>query len=171
MTFRSFPSFDETTAPQAAQGALTHTKRAFGGIPVPLQRYASSPAMLAAALSALEQFEQTSLTPLEREVVAMTMGRVNGCHFCIELHRRLLRSQHAPESLVAALETGTALEDRRLEALRGFVEAILRERGDVPQATWVAFREVGFSHAQALEVMMGISAYTLTTFTNRLIEV
>jgi AhpD family alkylhydroperoxidase len=170
MTSRQFPSFDETTAPAAAQGALAHTKRAFGGIPVPLQRYASSPAMLAAALGALEAFEQTSLTPLEREVIAMTMGRVNGCRFCLDLHGRLLRSQNAPATLIAALEAGSALEDRRLEALRGFVEAALRERGDVPEAAWVAFREAGFSHALALEVMMGISAYTLTTFANRLVE-
>jgi AhpD family alkylhydroperoxidase len=170
MTFRNFPSFDETSAPAAARDALTHTKRAFGGIPTPLQRYASSPAMLAAALGALEAFEQTSLSALEREVVAMTMGRVNGCSFCLNLHRRLLQSQQAPAALIAALETGSPLDDRRLEALRGFVEASLRERGDVPEATWVAFREGGFSHAQALEVLMGISAYTLTTFANRLTE-
>lgn len=170
MTFRNFPNFDENSAPEAARGALAETKRAFGGIPVPLQRYASSPAMLAAALGALAAFEQTSLSALEREVLAMTMGRVNGCHFCIDLHRRLLHGQHAPATLIAALEAGTPLEDRRLEALRGFVEASLTHRGDVPEATWVALREAGFSHAQALEIVMGISAYTLTTFANRLVE-
>jgi AhpD family alkylhydroperoxidase len=170
MTFRNFPSFDETNAPEAAQGALAQTKRAFGAIPLPLQRYAGSPAMLAAALGALEAFEKTSLSALEREVLAMTMGRVNGCHFCINLHRRLLQSQQAPAALIAALEAGAPLEDGRLEALRGFVEASLEHRGDVPEATWVALREAGFSHAQALEITMGISAYTLTTFANRLVE-
>lgn len=170
MTQREFQSFDETTAPAPAREALAKTKRAFGAIPEPLARYASSPLMLGAALSGLDAFEKSSLAPLEREVLAMTVGRVNGCHFCLELHGRLLASMNAPDEVTSALRTGAALSDRRLEALRQFVLASLAEHGSVPPRVWSDFRESGFSHEQALDVLLGISVYTLTTFANRLTE-
>lgn len=170
MTQRQFPRFDETTAPAAARQALLANKRAFGAIPEPLARYASSPSMLASALAGLEAFEKTSLAPLEREVLAMTMGHRNGCKFCLDLHRRLLLAEKAPAELIRELEAAGGLSDPRLEALRGFVLALLEHHGDVPLATWTAFREAGYSHEQALDVVTGVSVYTLTTFANRLTE-
>lgn len=170
MTFRQFPRFDETTAPAAARGALLQNKRAFGAIPEPVARYASSPLMLNQALAGLHAFETTSLTPLEREVLAMTMGRLNGCKFCLSLHTRLLRAQKAPDELIEALSTGAPLADPRLETLRRFVIALTETHGDVSAEVWTAFREAGFSHEQALEVVTGISVYTLTTLANRLTE-
>ena len=170
MKFREFPRFDETNAPEAAREPLATTRRAFGALPEPLARYSSSPLMLKAALGALETFEKTSLSTLEREVLAMTMGRRNDCQFCLSLHRRMLDAQHAPVDLVAALEAGVPLADTRLEALRQFILGALETHGNVPRQTWIDFREAGFTHEQALEVLVGISTYTLTTFANRLTE-
>jgi AhpD family alkylhydroperoxidase len=169
MKFRDFPRFDDTNAPDAAREPLAQSKRTFGAIPEPLARYASSPLMLGAALRALETFEKSSLAPLEREVLAMTMGRANGCQLCVNLHRRLLQAQQAPADVIAALETGTPLP-ARLEALRQFIHAALAAHGDVPRAAWLDFRTAGFSHEQALDVLLGISTYTLTTLANRLTE-
>jgi len=171
MTQRQFPRFDETNAPVAAREALLVTKRAFGALPEPLARYASSPLMLSLALAGLEAFDKSSLAPLEREVLAMTMGHRNGCKFCLNLHRRMLTAQHAPAQLLSELEAGHALSEPRLEALRRFVLALLDERGDVSQQVWSDFREAGYSHEQALDVLAGVSVYTLTTLSNRLVEV
>jgi AhpD family alkylhydroperoxidase len=170
MTQRDFPRFDETTAPAGAREPLAQTRRAFGAVPEPLARYASSPLMLGTALAGLEAFEKSTLAPLEREVLAMTMGRLNGCKFCLSFHRRLLHAQKAPTELVNALEAGQPLSDARLEALRKFVLALLNDHGDVSHDTWSSFRAAGYSHEQALEVLTGISVYTLTTLANRLTE-
>lgn len=170
MTFRQFPRFDEDTAPATARDALLQNKRAFGAIPEPIARYASSPLMLGQGLAGLRAFETASLTPLEREVLAMTMGRLNGCKFCLNLHRRLLTAQRAPAELIGALESGSPLADPRLETLRAFIVDAVARHGDVTPEVWSRFREAGYSHEQALDVMLGISVYTLTTFANRLTE-
>jgi uncharacterized peroxidase-related enzyme len=167
---RQFPRFDETNAPGAARDALLTNKRIFGAVPEPLRRYAASPMMLGTALGGLQAFETSSLAPLEREVLAMTMGRVNDCKFCLDLHRRMLTVHKAPADLVRALEAGQPLADTRLEALRSFILALLEHHGDVPHETWTRFREAGYSHEQALEVVTGVAIYTLTTFANRLTE-
>ena len=170
MNFRDFPRYDETNAPAAARDALAQTKRQFGMIPGPLARYAGSPMLLAAALGGLDAFEKSSLAPLEREVLAMTLGRVNGCKFCLSFHRRLLTAQQAPAELIRALEAGTPLAERRLEALRRFVLGLLETHGDVSREDWSNFREAGYTHEQALEIVTGVSVYTLTTLANRLTE-
>ena len=104
MTFRAFPRFDETTAPADAREALANAKLKFGAVPEPLARYASSPSTLKTALAGLHTFESSSLAPVERETLAMTMARRNGCNLCLNLHRRILNTQKAPAELVSALE-------------------------------------------------------------------
>lgn len=165
-----FPAFDETTAPEPARAALLGSKQKFGAIPKPLAHYASSPLFLRQALGSLDAFEHSSLAPLEREVVAMTMGRVNGCNLCVALHRRLLAGMKAPPELVSALVDGSPLDDPRLEALRLFTLALLEQRGAVDEHRLGLFLDAGFTHAQAFETVLGVATYTLTTFANRLIE-
>lgn len=167
---RSFQSFDTTTAPAAAQPILAETQRKFGMLPSPVARMAAAPAVLQAALAGLAAFEHSSLVPLEREVLAMTLARKNGCHYCIALHRRLLRFADAPPDLADALEKGEPLESARLEALRAFTLAVLETTGNVGKRAWSDFLDAGFDRVAALEVVQGIAAYTLTTFANRLTE-
>jgi AhpD family alkylhydroperoxidase len=167
---RCFPAYDLNTAPVAARPLLEENLKKFGLIPSPLARYAESPAVLQAAIAGLTAFEHTSLEPIEREVLAMVMGRKNGCDYCINLHRKLLRMHNAPAALGDALEHGGPLESPKLEALRSFVLSLVERTGDVSPEAWRAFLDSGFNHAAALEVVMGVAVYTLTTFANRLTE-
>jgi AhpD family alkylhydroperoxidase len=167
---RSFISYDLESAPSAARPILEENRKRFGKIPSPLARYAASPGMLQAAIAGLDAVEHGSLQPLEREVLAMVMGREHGCDFCLRLHRFLLRSIDAPAGLTEALEQGRPLESARLEALRVFILSALERKGDVSPSAWQAFLDAGFDRASALDVMVGLAAYTLTTFANRLTE-
>ena len=167
---RSFVSYDLDTAPSAARPILEENKRKFGFVPSPLARLAASPVALQAAIAGLSAFERSSLEPLEREVLAMVMGKRNGCDYCVALHQRILRMLDAPLVLSEALEHGTELASAKLEALRAFILALLETTGDVQPEAWQAFLAAGFDRAAALEVVLGIATYTLTTFANRLTE-
>lgn len=169
-TSRSFTSYDLESAPSAAREALAETQRKFGFIPSPLARLAASPGALRAALAGLTAFEHSSLAPLEREVVAMTMGVRNGCHYCISLHRRLLTMLDAPAAMSEALEHNRPLDAPKLEALRAFTLALVDHAGDVPDEAWTQFLDAGFDRTAALDVVVGVAAYTLTTFANRLTQ-
>ncbi|HYP97438.1 MAG TPA: carboxymuconolactone decarboxylase family protein [Polyangiaceae bacterium] len=169
-TNRSFISYDADSAPREAREMLAENQRKFGFLPSPLARLAASPLALQAALTGLSAFEHSSLAPLEREVIAMTMGVKNGCHYCISLHRRLLKVLDAPAGLSEALEQGHALTSPKLEALRVFTLALLERTGDISDESWQQFLAAGFDRAAALEVVVGIATYTLTTFANRLTQ-
>ena len=88
---RSFVSYDLDTAPAAAREILAENAAKIRHDPEP----AGAPRRCRRSRCkrrspGLTAFEHSSLAPLEREVLAMTMGVKNGCHYCVSLHRRLL---------------------------------------------------------------------------------
>jgi AhpD family alkylhydroperoxidase len=166
---RAFPDLDESTAPEASRPALRATRAKLGFLPSAMARMSAAPLLPRAFQQALATFDQTSLTPLEREVVVMTLARTVGCDVCVAMHRRVLDALGDPD-LALALERNDPLTDARLHALSAFTDAVLATRGDVDAERWQAFLDAGFTRAQALEVVLGIGAYTLSTFANRLTQ-
>jgi AhpD family alkylhydroperoxidase len=165
-----FPSLTIETAPAAARPILRASGQQFGFVPAPVARGALSPALLGQVLAGLRAFDQTSLSHLEREVVALTTAYEQGCSYCMALHSALLaRSpEHAP--VLEALRSGSPLRDVRLETLRGFSREVLLARGQVQPATWERFEQAGFTSEQALEVVLGVGAYVLSTLLNIVAE-
>ncbi len=161
-----FPALTIETAPAAARSILRATGQQFGFVPAPVARGAHAPALLGQVLAGLRAFEHSSLGELEREVLALTVAYEQGCAYCMALHSTLLSRDPAHAELVVALRAGAPLQDGRLEALRGFVREVLLERGRVSASTWQRFEQAGFGPAQALEVVMGVGAYVLSTLLN-----
>ncbi len=165
---QQFTSHTVESAPPAAREALATARAKFGRLPAALGLLANSPTALAAFGTFTAAFARSTLSPIEREVVIMTVARENGCELCVAMHSRILRAMKAPAGRIEALHEGTPLDDARLEALRAFTVHALRERGAVPPDALDAFESAGFTGEQALDVIVGIAAYTLSTFANRL---
>src|SRR5262245_40254468 len=109
-----FPAWTVESAPEAARAVLRGAAREFGFVPAPLARGAIAPELLAQVLSGLRAFERTSLSDIEREVVALSVAYEQGCGYCVALHSALLSRapEHAP--VLEALRSGTPLSDARL---------------------------------------------------------
>lgn len=156
------------TAPDAARRVLAATEKKLGYLPVAVARLAESPQLLDGFLKLTAMFDTTSLDPVARETVIMTMATHNECHLCVAMHTAALGRLGADQALVTALREGKPLPDERLQALRDFTLTVLATKGDVPGDDLSAFVAAGFTTRQALEVVLGIGAYTLSTFANRL---
>jgi AhpD family alkylhydroperoxidase len=170
MQGRGFHDFNETTAASSARERLAKVRALFGAIPTPVARHAGSPPLLAQALDGLAAFESSSLAPMEREVVAMVVANRHGCGFCISLHRGILAGIESDKARADAVACDAPTGDARLDALRDFTHAVFDTHGDVPAETFSAFLAQGFTHQSALDVVLGVGVYTLTTFANRLVE-
>lgn len=156
------------SAPPAARRAMTAVAARLGYLPAAVGRLAESPAALEGFLRMSGMFEATSLAPLERETVIMTISVRNQCAVCVAMHTATLVRLEADDGLVTGLRTGAALAAPRLEALRRFTVDVLDTAGGVSDEQLNAFLGNGFSREQALEVVLGIGAYTLSTMANRL---
>jgi AhpD family alkylhydroperoxidase len=156
------------TAPEAARRTLATTEKKLGYLPVAVSRLAEAPQLLDGFLKLSAMFESTSLDPVARETVIMTMATHNRCHLCVAMHTATLHRLGADPALVMALREEKPLPDERLQALRDFTLTALATAGEVPDADLAAFVAAGYTARQALEVVLGIGAYTLSTFANRL---
>jgi len=158
------------SAPPASRRLMEATAKHLGHIPPAMARLAESPEMLSGFLKATGIFDQSTLDPIAREVVVMTIATRNGCHVCIGMHSQQLESLGAKPELVAALRDQTPLGDERLEAIGTFTRQLLASTGAVSDDELAAFLAYGYTPRNALEVVLGIGTYTMSTFANRLVR-
>jgi AhpD family alkylhydroperoxidase len=166
-----FRSHTVDSAPVASRPLMESTIAQFGQLAEPVARLAESPETLDGFLHASHLFESSTLDPLSREVVVMTIATRNGCRFCIAMHTGRLRQLEAPPKLIKMLRLGAEIDDKRLEAVRQFTLRALETTGQVPDEEIAQFLDAGFTTRNALEVVLGIGAYTMSTFANRLTRV
>jgi len=166
-----FPEHTIESAPPAARRFMTATRDHLGYIPAGMARMAASPQLLDGFLKLTAIFDHTALDPVAREVVVMTMATRNGCHICVAMHTARLTTLDASPELIAALRDAAhagPLPDQRLEAIRVFALRVLDTAGDVGDEALRDFLAAGYTTQNALEVVLGIGTYTMSTLANRL---
>ncbi|HEY4020512.1 MAG TPA: carboxymuconolactone decarboxylase family protein [Pseudonocardiaceae bacterium] len=147
---------------------MTATTERLGYLPTGVGLMAESPHLLEGFLKLSALFEATTLAQVEREVLIMTMATRNGCHLCVAMHTAKLTHLDADPALIEALRAGTPLADPHLDALRVFVLDLLATSGAPDDTSLHAFLAAGYTNRNALEVVLGIGTYTMSTFANRL---
>lgn len=164
-----FPLHTPDTAPQGSQEVLHATTAAWGFTPKLHAKLAESPVALKAydALFALISNEAT-LSPVEQQVVYMTINVFHGCEYCTAGHSFLSRQAGMDETVLAALRDQHPIGDARVEALRRFTETVVVNRGVVADGETDAFWAAGFTPAQVLEVVTIIATKTISNYANHL---
>ena len=84
------------------------------------------------------------------------------------MHTARLTALGADARLIAALQNTGPLADRRLDAIRVFALRVLETAGDVGDEALRAFLASGYTQQNALEVVLGLGTYTMSTLANRL---
>ena len=166
-----FTEYTIDSAPVAARRFLTATRDHLGYLPAGLARMAASPQLIDGFLKLTAIFDSSALDPVAREVVIMTVATRNGCHICVAMHTARLAALGAGPDLVAALRDAdplAPLPDERLDAIRLFTLRVLGTAGDVGDQALRDFLASGFTTQNALEVVLGIGTYTMSTLANRL---
>jgi AhpD family alkylhydroperoxidase len=156
------------SAPPASRRAMAAVAGEQGYLPVGVALLAESPETLEGFLRMLGTFDACTLDPMAREVVTMTVAVRNGCHLCVAMHTARLAALGADPALVADLRAAGPLGDVRLEAVRAFTLRVLDTAGEVGEESLNEFLGHGFTRRNALEIVLGISTYTLSTLANRL---
>jgi AhpD family alkylhydroperoxidase len=147
---------------------MTTTRQQLGYLPAGMARMAASPHLLDGFMRLNGIFESSTLDPLAREVLVMTIATRNGCHICIAMHTARLTAMGAGPDLIDRLRDASPLTDGRLEAVRVFTLRVLDTVGDVDDQALAEFLASGYTSQNALEVVLGIGTYTMSTLANRL---
>jgi AhpD family alkylhydroperoxidase len=163
-----FPEYPIASAPAGSRRFMAATQNHLGYLPAATARWAASPHLLEGFAKLNAIFEHGTLDPVAREVVVMTIATRNGCHICVAMHTARLTALGAQPDIIAALRDSGPLPDQRLDAVRVFTLQVLDTAGDVGDDALRAFLASGYTRQNALEVVLGIGTYTMSTLANRL---
>ena len=123
-----FTLHDENTAPEGSKELLAKSKAAYGMIPGLHAVMAEAPGLLEAYQQVHELFVNSSFDKDELTVVWQTINVENACHYCVPAHTGIAKSMGVDDAITNALRDKTALPNARLESLRDFTLALVRER-------------------------------------------
>ncbi|MBM7776029.1 AhpD family alkylhydroperoxidase [Actinokineospora baliensis] len=163
-----FVAHTPETAPASSKPMVEGSLKKFGYVPAPVANMATSPDLLGTFMGNIGAFDKTTLTAMEREVVIMAMATHVECHYCVAMHSTMLAGQDVEADVIDALREREPLADDRLEAIRRFAIAVITKHGGVAPEELAAFLDAGYTRRNALEVVLGIGTYTMSTFANRL---
>ncbi len=154
------------TAPTNAQPLLEKSVKNFGMIPNLHAVMAESPELLDAYQSVHSLFMNSSLKDDERNVVWMAVNVHNKCHYCVPAHSMIAKMQGLDDETISALRKNSPLSDPRLEAIRSFTLAVVRQDGILSDTEVQNFLDAGFSRQSILDVILGVAQKTMSNYTN-----
>lgn len=156
------------SAPAASKDILVAVQKKFGFIPNLMGELAEVPAALKAYTMLSELLGQTSLSPIEQQIVLAAVSIANGCEYCVAAHSAGLKAAGLSQAQLNALRGGRPLTDQRLQALREFASAIVEHRGWIEQHQLQHFLDAGYRREQLFEILVGVAMKTLSNYANHL---
>ncbi len=163
-----FTLHTEDSAPAASKPLLADSIKTYNMIPGLHAVMAEAPGLLEAYKAVHELFVNSSFDNDELTVIWQTINVEHACHYCVPAHTGIAKAMGVSDDISNALRNETALPNARLEILRIFTLAVVRERGNVDDATVQAFLDAGFTRRQILEVILGVSQKVMSNYTNHL---
>jgi AhpD family alkylhydroperoxidase len=115
-------------------------------------------------------FGRGSFSPVEQQLILMATALGNECTYCMAAHSTFAKALGASETVREAIRAGKLPSDPRLAALVGFAHRVVCQRGQVSAEALRSFLEAGFTPAQALEVLIGVSQGTLASLVQHLAD-
>lgn len=164
-----FTYYDVDNAPEESKPLMEASLKGFGMVPNLHKILAEAPATYEAYNTVFNLFmKQTTLSPIEQQVVFMTANFENNCHYCVPGHTWMMHAAKMPDEVIEALREGTAIPNAKLQVLHDFTKALLDKRGHIGDDKLQTFLNAGYTKRQALEVLTGLASKLISNFTNAL---
>ena len=107
---------------------------------------AEAPVLVESYLTMMGLFNKTELSETERQIILMTNNRLNGCTYCMAAHTAVSKKFRVDDEVIAALRSGSPINDPKLEALRQFAIIIHETHGRPTEEQIEAFLAAGYTH-------------------------
>ena len=140
---------------QKALGFVPNLMRVLGNSPAAIEGYLGFSATLAGGLLPVKL----------REQIALTVGEINGCGYCLSAHTLLGSKAGLSQDDIRAARRATAPNDKSDAALK-FARAVTLQRGHIADTDLHAARSAGLNDAEIVEVVQHVALNILTNYTN-----
>lgn len=165
-----FQVHTKETAPEASRETLEATAKKYGFVPNLFGVLAGSPTAVQAYAGINKALEHSALSPVEQQVVALTVSATNDCAYCVGAHSAVAQMVRMPDGILAELREQRPLSDRKLNALRTLVLSMMRHRGWVPEQDLEHFVAAGYTRRHVLDVITLLALKTLSNYVNHIAQ-
>jgi len=156
-------------APDTATGntkeLLDAVKSKLGLIPNMVRAMANSPAALDAYVQFSGALAGGSLSARNREQIALAVGQVNECNYCLSAHSALGKMAGLTPDQIRDSRQGTAA-DGKTDALLHFARKLVETRGQVSDGDVNAVRQAGFTDGEIAEAVANVALNIFTNYFN-----
>ena len=157
------------SAPEGSKPVLEQIKAKFGRVPNIFASTAHSPPALNALMGMFGALEEGALGGTPHEAIALRVGEIHGCHYCVAAHAAKAKMMKVSEEETVAFRRGEA-DDPKLKALLDLATATVEKRGQVSDGEVQAARDAAVSDAEMLEVLAIVALNTFTKYINALVR-
>lgn len=141
----------------------------FGMVPNIFKGMANSPVTLNAYLKLDELIAGGRFSPVEQDIVRMTVSQYNGCEYCVAAHHGGLLAKKVRRDEIRQIRKGTPTDPKHA-ALIAFTLKVIESKGFVSDQDLAEFKAAGFTDAHAAEITVIIAQKTLSNLFNHINE-
>jgi uncharacterized peroxidase-related enzyme len=144
------------------------TKKSLGFIANMYEKMGANTALLDAYIYAYQTFrENAGFTPMEQEVIFLSVAYENNCEYCTAAHSFIAdKMSKVPVDVTNAIREGKQIPDVKLAVLSKLTRSLTANRGNVSQDEIDAFLAAGYSEAHVLGIIAGIAVKTMSNYSN-----
>ncbi len=162
-------AIETAEADPKAKALLEGVQKKLGMTPNLMRTMANSPAVLEAYLAFSNALGKGSLPPKLREQIALTVGELNRCQYCLSAHSALGTMVGLSDEEIADSRRGVS-PDRKTEAVLQFARKVVSERGWVGDDDVATVRGAGTSDAEITEVVAHVAVNIFSNYFNHVAE-
>ena len=166
----SLKKWDLASADERRKPILEDIIKKNGQVPNMYANMINSPGVLETYLHGYNAFRSESgFTPVEQEVVFLTLSYENACDYCMAAHSFIAdKMSKVPEDVTNAIREGRKIEDGKLQALSAFTKEMFETRGRPNAEAVNNFLVAGYDERKILEIILALAVKTLSNYSNHL---
>ncbi|MEZ1314588.1 peroxidase-related enzyme [Pseudomonas fluorescens] len=147
-------------ATDATRPLLEGVQKKIGFLPNMFKTLIHAPAVLTSYMQQSATLGKTSLSAVEKEVIALATSQVNGCDYCLSAH-----TFFAGKAGMSAQQIHDARQGE-LNAIATLARQITERRGQLSDEQLEAARAAGIDDGKIIEVIAQVALMTLTNYLN-----
>ncbi|MFD2515781.1 carboxymuconolactone decarboxylase family protein [Pontibacter locisalis] len=158
------------SANEAQKPHLENAQKQTGMIPNMYKNMVNSPGLMETYSVGYDHFRKNSgFTPVEQEVVFVTISIANGCEYCAAAHSFIADNMSkVPVEVTDAIREGREIPNTKLNALSEFTRIMFDKRGNPTHEEVEEFLQAGYEEKHIMEIILALAVKTLSNYSNHI---
>lgn len=133
------------------------------------QTMGNSPAVLKGFLAFSEAANHTTLSDKLREEIALLVGQINHCEYCLSAHSAIAKMKGLNDEEIIKARQGEA-SDPKGQAILKFAKQMVESRGNISNKELASLKAAGVDDTELVEIIFVVMLNMFTNYFNHITD-